>query len=191
MPTWTAQDSAWRDNTCGRAVAASMLADSATTISTWPCRCPRPGSSSRKTRRRFKPQSDFNVVRLSVSRLSFLNYERFSVPFPALLTALSCDLANGASRFTDYSQRRNPPILHRKELLLPADDPLVPEAAQLTRRLEVLGAVHRREDDRHPGGLAVAAGGVGRDPRGGRELASGRRTVLGATRVTARRDGRV
>ena len=93
-----------------------------------------------KTRRRFKPQSDFNVVRLSVSRLSFLNYERFSVPFPALLTALSCDLANGASRFTDYSQRRNPPILHRKELLLPADDPLVPEAVWLTRRLEVLGA---------------------------------------------------
>ena len=93
-----------------------------------------------KTRRRFKPRSDFNVARLSYSRLSFLHYESFAVPFPALLTALSCDLANGASRFTDYSGRRNPPILHRKELLLPADDPLVPDAIRLTRRLQDLGA---------------------------------------------------
>ena len=93
-----------------------------------------------KTRGRFKPPSDFNVVRLSYSRLSFLLYECFSVPFPALRTSLFCDLANGASRFTDYSPRRNPPILHRKELLLPADHPLVPDAARLTRRLEGVGA---------------------------------------------------
>ena len=93
-----------------------------------------------KTRGRFKPRSDFNVVRLSYSRLSFLLYERFSAPFPALRTSLFCDLASGATRFTDYSQRRNPPILHRKELLLPADHPLVPEAVRLTRRLEDLGA---------------------------------------------------
>ena len=93
-----------------------------------------------KTRRRFEPPSDFNVVRLSLSRLSFLLYECFSVPFPALRTSLFCDLASGASRFTDFSRRRNPPILHRKELLLPADDPRVPEAVRLTRRLEDLGA---------------------------------------------------
>ncbi len=93
-----------------------------------------------KTRRRFKPQTDFNVVKLSNLRLSFLHYESLWKPFPALLTALSCDLNRGASRFTDYSQRGNPPILHRKELLLPADHPLVPQAAWLTRRLEGLGA---------------------------------------------------
>ncbi len=92
-----------------------------------------------KTRGRFE-HSDFNVVRLSYSRLSFLLYEPLSVPFPALRTSLFCDLAGGASRFTDYSERRNPPILHRKELLLPADHPLVPEAVGLTRRLEGLGA---------------------------------------------------
>ena len=85
-------------------------------------------------------QSDFNVVKLARSRLSFLLYEHFSEPFPALLTALSCDIAHGASRYTDYSQRRNPPILHRKELLLPADHPLVPAAVQLTERLDRLGA---------------------------------------------------
>lgn len=93
-----------------------------------------------KTRGRFKPRSNFNVVRLSHSRLSFLLYERFSVPFPALRASLFCDLASGASRFTDFSRRPNPPILHRKELLLPADDPLVPEAVRLTQRLEGLGA---------------------------------------------------
>ena len=93
-----------------------------------------------KTRGLFKPAIDFNVVRLSHSRLSFLLYERFSLPFPALCTSLFCDLASGASRFTDFSRRRNPPILHRKELLLPADHPLVPDAVRLTRRLECSGA---------------------------------------------------
>ena len=93
-----------------------------------------------KTRGRFEPRSNFNVVRLSHSRLSFLLYERLSVPFPALRNSLFCDLASGTSRFTDFSRRPNPPILHRKELLLPADHPLVPEAVRLTQRLEDLGA---------------------------------------------------
>ena len=34
-------------------------------------------------------QRDFNVVKLARTRLSFLLYEHFSEPFPALLTALS------------------------------------------------------------------------------------------------------
>ena len=84
---------------------------------------------------------DFNVVKLDrYSRVSFLLYENFTAPFPALLKALSCDVARGTSRMTDYSQSANPPILHRKELLLPADDPLVPDAVRLTKRLEKLGA---------------------------------------------------
>ena len=99
------------------------------------------------TRRRFgKRQSEFNVVKLGRSRLSFLLYEHFSQPFPALLTALSCDVARATSRFTDYSRRRNPPILHRKELLLPADHPLVAPAARLTGELERLGAFKRPSD---------------------------------------------
>lgn len=94
-----------------------------------------------KTAERFsKPQSDFNVVKLSPSRLSFLLYEPFTQPFPELLTALTCDMAHGTRRFTDYSGRANPPILHRKELLLPSDHPLVPAAVQLTECLERLGA---------------------------------------------------
>lgn len=91
-------------------------------------------------RRRLRPRTKFNVVKLSRSRVSFLLYEHFSVAFPALLTALSCDDTLRASRFIDYSQRRNPPILHRKELLLPSGHPIVPDAAQLTERLVTLGA---------------------------------------------------
>ena len=84
---------------------------------------------------------DFNVVKLDRrSRVSFLLYEDFTQPFPALLKALSCDVATGSCRLTGYSRSPNPPILHRKELLLPADDPLVPEAVRLTKRLEKLGA---------------------------------------------------
>lgn len=86
-------------------------------------------------------ESEFNVVKLFQSRLSFLLYEHFAQPFPALLTARTCDMTHGTSRFTDYSGRANPPILHRKELLLPSDHPLVPAAAQLTECLERLGAL--------------------------------------------------
>ena len=84
---------------------------------------------------------DFNVVKLDGRcRVSFLRYEDFDALFPALRFALSCDCERGTCRRTDYSGRRNPPILHRKELLLPGDDPRVPGAERLTRCLEVRGA---------------------------------------------------
>ena len=84
----------------------------------------------------------FNVIKLDGdSCVSFLRYVEFETsPFPVLSGALSCDVSQGTTRKTLYSGRRNPPILHRKELLLPADSPLVPEAARLTRELERLGA---------------------------------------------------
>ena len=84
---------------------------------------------------------EFNVVKLNArSRVSFLRYEDFAEPFPALLAALSCDIGRGTARRSEYSDRRNPPILHRKELLLPDAHPLVPEAQRLTDSLERLGA---------------------------------------------------
>lgn len=88
---------------------------------------------------------DFNVIKLDAEeRLSFLQYEDFGeVPFPALLIAESCRLRQRKVRRTDYSDRVNPPILHRKELLLPADHPLVPRAASLTERLDSRGAFER------------------------------------------------
>ena len=92
------------------------------------------------TMRRFaERQREFNVVKLGRARLSFLLYEHFRA-IPALLTALSCDAMHGGCRFTDYSQRASPPILHRKELLLPANHSLVPAAVELTERPDRFGA---------------------------------------------------
>ncbi len=83
----------------------------------------------------------YNVVKLGrQSRFSFLRYEDFNALFPVLLTALSCCLRMGSVRWIDYRPRRNPPILHRKELLLPADDPRVGPSAVLTQQLEAAGA---------------------------------------------------
>ena len=85
---------------------------------------------------------DFNVVKLDGrSRVSFLRYEDFDAPFPALLAALSCDIEGRTGRRTNYADRRNPPILHRKELLLPSEDPRVRSAERLTRCLEARGAL--------------------------------------------------
>ena len=99
-------------------------------------------ASLEATRNRlYRAPFDFNVVKLDRHiRISFLLYEDFTAPFPVLLKTLSCDVAQGTARLADYSQSANPPILHRKELLLPDNDPLVPEAVQLTQRLENLGA---------------------------------------------------
>ena len=84
---------------------------------------------------------EFNVIKLDQrSRISFLRYESFDNPFPELLASLSCDLARRSARHIDFTARRNPPILHRKELLLPENDPRVAEATRLTDRLERLGA---------------------------------------------------
>ena len=84
---------------------------------------------------------EFNVIKLDLrSRISFLCYESFDNFFPVLLGSLSCDVARGSTRHVDFTARRNPPILHRKELLLPANDPRVAEATCLTERLERLGA---------------------------------------------------
>ena len=85
--------------------------------------------------------TQYNVVKLDAKyRISFLLYEDFDVLFPALFSAVSCNLSRRSVRRRNYAKRGNPPILHRKELLLPQDHPLVPKAARLTERLERLGA---------------------------------------------------
>lgn len=80
---------------------------------------------------------DFNVVKLQNDRVSFLLYEDFSTSaFPALLDAYSVDLsAKMVSRKT-YRKSNNPPILHRKELLLEPNHPHIPEYRTLTEAAE-------------------------------------------------------
>ena len=83
----------------------------------------------------------YNLVKLDRhARLTFLRYQSFETPFPELRAALSCDLVRQTSRLAHYSAFADPPVLHRKELLLPAGCSIVLPSARLTGELEQLGA---------------------------------------------------
>ena len=126
-----------------------------------------------KTRQLFKPPNDFNVVRVSHSRLSFLHYERFSLPFPALrYFALLRPLKRGEPfhRLFPTTQSAHPAP---QGTAPPGRPPAGAGRCPPDSTPREFGSVHRREDDRYPRGLAVATRGVGLDSRGGRELVSG------------------
>jgi hypothetical protein len=70
---------------------------------------------------------NYNIVRMhgDGGTLALLSYPRFfEDPFPALQESWLVDLSVGSVRHRTYADSLNPPILHRKELLLPSDDPL-------------------------------------------------------------------
>ena len=72
--------------------------------------------------RRHTIGEEFNVVkfRTDAPRLSFLCYPGFfQHPHPSLEEAIAIDLSSGRLFHTAYRDNLNPPILHRKELLLP------------------------------------------------------------------------
>lgn len=80
---------------------------------------------------------DWNVAKVGASGASLLLYEDFDqAAFPALLKATTINLTARTVKVIDYGQRPNPPILHRKELLLRSDDPRRPRFAALTRAAE-------------------------------------------------------
>ena len=84
----------------------------------------------------------FNVVKLRTDapRVSFLAYPNFfDVAHPPLVAALAVDFAAGRSVATDYRDSLNPPILHRKELLLPPDHPDAKLFAALSSAEEAAG----------------------------------------------------
>lgn len=81
--------------------------------------------------------ADWNVAKISASGASLLLYEDFDrAAFPTLLRATTINLGAGTVKEVNYGQRPNPPILHRKELLLRSDDPRRPRFAALTRAAE-------------------------------------------------------
>lgn len=89
--------------------------------------------------------TEFNVVKIDEGgrRISLLSYDQFfEVPFPALRQSCVVNLASGRTKRLQYDLSGNPPILHRKELLLPADHPQVPLFAALTQQLEAAGLFH-------------------------------------------------
>lgn len=84
----------------------------------------------------------FNVVRVEqmdgiVALLEYSNF--FESAFPRLARSWKVNAAAGRVSFRDYSDSLNPPILHRKELLLPQGHPDVAKFARLTADLEGLG----------------------------------------------------
>lgn len=87
-------------------------------------------------------EEHFNVVKLSESdaHVSLLNYPKFfDDPFPELLESWTVDLESGSANHRSYGDSLNPPILHRKELLLPADHPRRQEYQELTAAAEAIG----------------------------------------------------
>lgn len=86
---------------------------------------------------------DYNVVRISIdlASASFLRYPRFfEVPFPELEASWRIEL-NGPKqvRTRNYADSLNPPILHRKELLLPTEHEAIARFKALTNSAEALG----------------------------------------------------
>lgn len=85
---------------------------------------------------------EFNVVkfRTDAPRLSFLQYSSFfEEAHPCLEEAIAIDLSSGRSLRTTYRDSLNPPILHRKELMLAPDHPRSGEFAALSMAEEQAG----------------------------------------------------
>jgi hypothetical protein len=84
----------------------------------------------------------FNVVRLEErnGKVALLYYPGFfEEPFPSLRESWLVDLNGGRNSYRTYVDSLNPPILHRKELLLPDDHPRQAEFAALTEAAESIG----------------------------------------------------
>jgi DNA phosphorothioation-associated putative methyltransferase len=88
------------------------------------------------------PGEDYNVVKLNRDKngVSLLDYPGlFEEGFPVLRRYWTVDLENHTVRFRTYENSLNPPILHRKELLLPANHPQREMFEALTSAAEQIG----------------------------------------------------
>jgi DNA phosphorothioation-associated putative methyltransferase len=89
-----------------------------------------------------KPDEHFNVIKLQRSgeELSLLHYpEFFEDPFPALARGWRINASTKAVIYRSYEDSRNPPILHRKELMLPPGDPRIAAFQEVTTAAESIG----------------------------------------------------
>jgi DNA phosphorothioation-associated putative methyltransferase len=89
------------------------------------------------------PCFGFNVVKFegrAERRISLLSYQDFDeTATPALLDSWTLNIETGKTTSRSYRTSLNPPILHRKELLLRSDDPRRDRFAGLTAELEQRG----------------------------------------------------
>lgn len=86
---------------------------------------------------------NYNVIRISKNKesISFLHYPGFfDQPFPKLNASWRVELhGSGRIHSRSYADSLNPPILHRKELLLPPDHKEISKFQALTNIAETLG----------------------------------------------------
>jgi DNA phosphorothioation-associated putative methyltransferase len=93
-----------------------------------------------KSRQELGPE--YNVVKLfkDVFKVSFLSYEGFlELPHPILKKSIHFHLSTGQVKRFDYGNSDNPPILHRKEDLLPASHSSNELFSSLTQQEEEAG----------------------------------------------------
>jgi len=91
---------------------------------------------------RIASPGSFNAVKFSSQdgSITLLDYPLFhDEAFPHLANYWTVDNAAGTCRHRTYAHSFNPPILHRKELLLPADDPRQEGYRTLTATAEQIG----------------------------------------------------
>ena len=84
----------------------------------------------------------FNVIKLSHGdeSVTLLDYPSFfDEAFPVLANHWTVDLVNQTYRYRTYADSLNPPILHRKELLLPKGHPQHELLQTLTKAAEQIG----------------------------------------------------
>jgi DNA phosphorothioation-associated putative methyltransferase len=85
---------------------------------------------------------DFNVIKIkddgaSVSLLDYAGF--FEEGFPILRQYWAVDLETRTCRYRSYEDSPNPPVLHRKELLLSKQHPQYGDFTKLTKAAESLG----------------------------------------------------
>jgi DNA phosphorothioation-associated putative methyltransferase len=83
-----------------------------------------------------------NVLRIDAKyrEVAYLSYpEFFEIGFPALRESWKVRLDTGHVLYRTYAESLNPPILHRKEMMLPADHPSCPVFSALTEAAENCG----------------------------------------------------
>lgn len=91
---------------------------------------------------RVRRDDHYNVARFDhdFRSVALLNYpDFFDSPFPGLRESWKVDLEKGRASYRTWTHSLNPPILHRKELLLPDDHPRRAEYAALTEAAESIG----------------------------------------------------
>jgi DNA phosphorothioation-associated putative methyltransferase len=84
----------------------------------------------------------FNVIKVTqdLTHISLLSYPTFfDIAYPALEQYWTVDIASNTARFRTFKNSLNPPILHRKELLLAADHPRQALYQSLTQAAEQIG----------------------------------------------------